>query len=398
MKSIVKTSLFFFICFIIYSCNSARKAQTSLSSGNYDRAIDISVSKLRTNKNKKSRQEYVLLLEDAFAKAVKKDLDRIDFLTTDDNPNNLQEIYETYRYLKNRQEIIRPLLPLRVLDQNREAKFSFKNYNQELVNSKKKLSQFLYNRSLTLLSSQNKYDARKAHQHLTYINGINRGYKDIISLIREAHHKGTDYVFIELKNNTDHIIPRRLEDDLLDIDTYGLDNFWTAYHTKKLTDIDYSYSVQFLFTDIAISPERIIEKQFIKEKTIEDGYTYKVDEDGNRIKDANGNDIKIKKYKDVSCEFYQFIQQKSSLIKGDVIVTDNYSKQPINSFPIVSEFIFEHSYARYKGDERALTNDLLELTDAVRTPFPTTPQMIYDTGEDLKQKLKSVLRRLNFNR
>jgi len=29
-------------------------------------------------------------------------------------------------------------------------------------------------------------------------------------------------------------------------------------------------------------------------------------------------------------------------------------------------------------------------------PFPSNEQMVYDTGEDLKQKLKSIINRYNF--
>jgi hypothetical protein len=43
-----------------------KQTQNLLSSGNYDQAIDNAVSNLRSNKDKKGKQDYVYLLEEAF--------------------------------------------------------------------------------------------------------------------------------------------------------------------------------------------------------------------------------------------------------------------------------------------------------------------------------------------
>jgi hypothetical protein len=41
-----------------------KQTQNLLSSGNYDQAIDNAVSNLRSNKDKKGKQDYVYLLEE----------------------------------------------------------------------------------------------------------------------------------------------------------------------------------------------------------------------------------------------------------------------------------------------------------------------------------------------
>ncbi|MGB5386073.1 MAG: hypothetical protein WBN20_04745, partial [Eudoraea sp.] len=72
-------------------------------------------------------------------------------------------------------------------------------------------------------------------------------------------------------------------------------------------------------------------------------------------------------------------------------------KQQLNSYPISSEFVFEHVYANYNGDKRALDNDLVPLLNRVAVPFPTNEQMVYDAGEDLKSRLKDIVVRQKFN-
>ena len=53
--------------------------------------------------------------------------------------------------------------------------------------------------------------------------------------------------------------------------------------------------------------------------------------------------------------------------------------------------MFENRFATVRGDERALTNEDLNIVRNPRVPFPSNEQMVYDTGEDLKIKLKNII-------
>jgi hypothetical protein len=112
---------------------------------------------------------------------------------------------------------------------------------------------------------------RRAYDDLMYLESINPGFKDTSKWIDEAKVKGTDYVFVCTKNETNMVIPNRLENDLLDFSTYGLNDKWTVYHSTKAKGLDYDYSLIVNFRNITISPEQIKEKQFDKEKQIKDG-------------------------------------------------------------------------------------------------------------------------------
>ncbi|MEO1486973.1 MAG: hypothetical protein AAFU57_14605 [Bacteroidota bacterium] len=80
-----------------------------------------------------------------------------------------------------------------------------------------------------------------------------------------------------------------------------------------------------------------------------------------------------------------------------VSVTDLKNGQKINDYPLATEFIFEHVYANYKGDKRALENDLIALLDLAAVPFPTNEQMVYDAGEDIKVRLKRIINQHQFD-
>ena len=99
-----------FLFSILFSCG-VKQTKSMLTSGDYDGAIANAVSNLRTSKEKKGKQDYVYLLEEAFAKAKERDLRMANDLSKDGNPANLERIYSTYVQLDKRQELIRPLLP-----------------------------------------------------------------------------------------------------------------------------------------------------------------------------------------------------------------------------------------------------------------------------------------------
>jgi hypothetical protein len=298
--------------------------------------------------------------------------------------------------LKRRQEILKPLLPLFIRKQNREAKFQFNNYDDEIIANKNQLSDYLYAKAKKFFNKNNKFDYRAAYNDLEYLEKINPNFKDVRSLMEVAHERGLDFVIVSMKNKTQKVIPKRLEEDLLNFDTYGLNNLWTVYHGAKDPKINYDFGLELNLRNIKVSPEQIREKEIIKEKDIKDGFKYLLDENGNQVLDQEGNKIKVDKLIKVRCELYQFTQFKSAKVTGIVKYVDLYTKQIIQTYPIESRFSFQHIYANFKGDKRALDASFLDLIRFRVVPFPTNEQMIYDSGQDLKEKLKFIISRNKF--
>lgn len=383
---------------VLFSCSGVKRTQEALNSGNYWTAINKAITNIAENKTKKSNQPFIIMLEDAYQKNMEREIQHINFLKKEGNPANYETIFKTYERLKSVQQQIRPLLPLRITDENRKAQFSFKNYDAQIIASKEKLSNYLYTNAVDLLEAGiTKTDFRQAYDDLTYLHEISPDYKDVRQRTDEAYQKGLDYVIVEIFNNTDKVIPVRLEEELLNFNTYGLNNLWTEYHTNKLDNLEYDYQMEVSFQDINISPEQINEKQIIKERQVKDGFTYVKDVQGNIVKDSLGNKIKTDNFKTVRADFYQFTQFKSAQVTGIVNFIDLRKQQQLNQYPLASNFVFEHSYANYDGDKRALDNELLSLLQLARVPFPTNEQMVYDAGEDLKNNLKNILGRQRFN-
>jgi hypothetical protein len=384
-------SLFLFIS----SCG-VKQTQNLLSSGNYDEAIANAISNLRTNKDKKGKQDYVYLLEEAFAKAKERDLNTINLLAKDANPAQLEKMYTTYLQLNARQEKIKPLLPLKLIKEGRNAIFPFDNYNDQIIDSRKALSAYLYANAKKSMLTSDKMNFRKAYDDLDYLNQINPNYKNVLQLMDEAKFKGSDYVSVYTKNETNMIIPSRLQNDLLDFSTYGLNDKWTVYHSTKQRGIDYDYGMMINFRQIYISPEQIKEKEFVKERIIKDGVKKLIDANGKEVLDEKGKVVMVDNLRNVTARIYEFRQFKSCQITAKVDYVNLRSNQLTQSFPITSEFVFENIYATYKGDRRASDDNYYSYFDKRAVAFPSSEQMVYDTGEDLKAKLKDIISRNRF--
>ena len=392
-----KITLLLSLFFIIAACG-VRQTRDLLTSGDYDAAIKNAVDGLRGNKNAKGKQDYVYLLEEAFAKAKERDLRDINGWFKDANPQNLEKIYTTYFQLNYRHEQIRPLLPLKLIKENRDAIFPFDDYSDQIISSKNALAKYLYDNSKALLVNKDKMVIRRAYDDLVYLESISPNYKDVAKLTDEAQFKGTDFVNVYTKNETNMVIPVRLQDDLLDFSTYGLNDKWTVYHSNRQKGIDYDYGLIVNFRQINISPEQVKEKQFDKEKQVKDGVKNLIDANGNVVKDSLGRAIKVDNLKTVRVSIYEFSQIKACQVTAKVDYINFKNNQLIETFPLASEFVFSNVYATYKGDKRACETAYYSNFDKRAVPFPSNEQMVFDAGNDLKGKLKDIIVRNKFRR
>ena len=392
MKKILLSTL---VLALLIACSTSRQMEKAVGVGNYDQAITDAIGKLRINKDKRGKEDIIILLEEAFNKATERDLNNIDFLKRDQNPENYIRIYDAYVNLDNRQERIKPLLPLYA--NGREVNLNFNNYMSQIVSYKNNASEQIFGNATALLNSNNKLDIRNAYNDLREIENINPNYKDVRQLMETAHQRGTDFVLVDMVNDSGKIIPVRLETDLLNFSSYGLNNFWAVYHSTPEDKINYDYNMRVNLRGINISPEQIKERQIIKEKQIADGKKNLLDERGNTVKDSLGNTIEVDNLKTVRCEYYEFTQFKATQVTGNVEYVNLNTKQLVDAFPVTSEFIFEHIYATSRGDRRALETTLIPFLERRAVPFPTEEQMIYDSGEDLKLQLKNIINSYTLN-
>ncbi len=387
----MKKLLFIFsMVLLLTSCNSAKRNQKLLAQGNYDQAIELAVKKLQRDKTSGKNDDRIGYLESAFKKMVAQDNRRLALLEGLTTVSAAKEMFYTYQNMSFNQDKIRPLLPLH-FKSGKQATFKMVDYNSEINAAKEVLIEALAREAQWYMDRETIADYRTAYNIYCELEEFAPSYNGVQQLKDDARFYGTDFVFVTLNNRSGQIIPVQLERDLLDFNTYGLDDFWTQYHNERNQEIAYNYGIALNFRNISISPERFNESEEIRTRRIKDGWEYVLDKNGNVKKDSLGNDIKTDKYTTVSARVTYTEQTKATYVEGTVVYRDLVNRRDINSYPLSSEFIFENTFARYRGDKRALSKEDKEFLRNDALQFPSNEQMVFDAGEDIKFRLKEIL-------
>jgi len=379
----MKTSFIFLItlALLLNACVSSRK---QFQRGNYDEAIRISVKKLQ---KKPTKEKEILNLDRAYKYAVQRNIERISFLKKSGQPEVWDEIFSIYAVLKNRQEKVR-VLPQNVLN---AIGFQLQNYDNDIIEAKKKAAEFLYAHSLKLLENNDKGFARQAYDQLIKVKSYYSTYKDVDVYIQKALQLGTTYVLFTMKNNTGIPLPPSFESELQKISLTDLDSKWLRFETKKVNGRDYDYIILLNMRVIEASPEGLKEVHYTESKEVPDGFQYALDSHGNVMKDSLGNDIKIPKTKTISCNIIETQQNKAVTISGSIDFINLSTTQVIKTDPITSQFFFNHMFAVAQGNLEALKPETKEKLNLRPLPFPTDFDMILKAGEIIKDMSRNII-------
>lgn len=377
---------------ILTSCNSVKKTQRALNSGNYIEAITTSVEKLRKNKFSNKSSEYAYLLKQSFEKYRRSILNQIEYLEKEQLKDNSKKIYELYLQLQTIQNKIKPLLPLEN-DKGEFIAFEFYDLSDNILAGKENYASYLYSKAVDLLTSGDKINSRLAYNNLVELEKLAPKFRDVSSLKRDAYLRGVDYVIVDVFNDTQQVIPEQLEDRLLNFNTFNLDNIWTEYHVNERDNVSYDFAVEIHFTTIEFSPERLFERQIPLEREVVDGWRYKKSRSEEYVLDDKGNKIKEDVIINANGILYESIQSKEVKVVADVNYFDLNSDQKINTFPLESIYVFENRFANFEGDSRILSKEEAFLLRQRFVDYPSNEQMLSDAAEEIKSKLKVIMKK-----
>tara|TARA_X000001036_G_scaffold114044_1_gene106979 strand:- start:603 stop:1763 length:1161 start_codon:yes stop_codon:yes gene_type:complete len=366
------------------SCSPVKKINENVISGEFDKAINKTIEELKKTKNKKKKSQYESILIDVFNRSVIKSENRISQLKRDGNPELYNKIYFEYQNLIDRQNKLMNIA-------SNSLRFNFKNYDNQLIEYRYKTSDYYLEVSKNLISKDNKIDYRNAYNYLSIIESINSNYLQTRSLINLCLSRGKDHILLSVLNESNSVIYKELQEDILNIDSYDLNSKWKSFYSnKEQYKGKYDYYIDLAFKSFIISPERILEKENIKEKNIKDGYTYQLDGNGNVMKDSLGNDIKIDKIVKISAKTIEFNQSKSAKVIAEIRYY-NSRKNIVEKYPLDSEFWFRNIYLEFTGDKRVLSKRDKKLLRGGFIPFPPDEILIFNNSENIKQKLKNII-------
>ena len=368
------------------SCSSPKK---QMESGNYDAAITKAIEKIR-----KDREDIknIDILDQSYRIALEQDNERIRLLKIEGKPQNWDEIYLIYKKMHDRQSMVRTVLPLK--SGSRTIDYPYIDYMEEMITAKNNAADYYYANGQELLKNGTKESYRQAYAEFARAKEYVGDYEGIDQLIEESRYMGMSRVLVQVDNRSHINFPEEFESDLLALNLPRLDNSWVEYHTRQMDeDIHFDYIVSVIIKAIMVSPDNTFQKDTLIKREIEDGFQYVLDGNGNVMKDSLGNDIKMKKYKNVQCALIESIQTKECVIDGQVeIVTVNPAKV-LKSDPLSANSYFEHVSARAIGDTEALMPAEMEKIQSEPFPFPSDLEMVIRCSEALKMGIRNAMER-----
>ncbi len=379
----MRNILLFAIALSMFSCASSSKL---LEKGNYDASIDKSIKKLmRAPDNSKE----IKVLKKSYQLANDNDLDKIDKLKLTGQPDIWQDIYDAYTRLADRQQRVRRL-PDEVLN---KINFTKHDYILQQSAALKKAVAYHYAQAKVLLQTGNKQDAREAYRQLQFISNKMPNYKEVNRLMENALVQGTNYVLFRMENQSNAVLPKNYVEQILKISLSSLNERWLTFDTYPEEGLSYDFDIDLLLKEINVSPELIQQEKITDSREMEDGWEYVLDANGNVKKDSAGNDIKKTKYTTIKAYVTKTHMNKKAQVKGTLDYYDNRTGQLVKTFPISTEFVFDYYYATFEGEKDALSKASLELIKNKPVPFPTDPEIVFDTADELKKIALNKIKR-----
>lgn len=375
---------------LLSSCQSINKA---VERGDYEKAIQIAKKQIQGDKNKSTKK--IKLLEEAYAKALKRDLDKVKFLTDENRPENHDRIFDIYTDVKYRQEALLPLLPLVGKDGYR-AEFKFIKIDGLIKETSERAAAYHYelaNKYLAKAEKGDKWAARKAYTQLDQVNRHFRHYNDLESLKEKALFLGTTRIMVRSENRSLVAMPVGFQEALLALNVRSLNDQWTEYFTVEPSYAEIDMVAEMEITNFQVSPEREFVKEYRDSKEIEEGWEYFYDSNGNVAKDTLGNDIKKPKLVWIHADVIEINRTKAANVGGVIKFYDARTTELVNSknFNVTSEF--SDFACSYRGDKRALTSHTRGRLNNHPAPFPTDESIALQAANKLKGIMMNEIKR-----
>lgn len=381
MKNFFYPVISLFILLTIFSCSAYKTADKEMAQGNYAKAFETSIKLFATSTNQKKKDKQLVILQNSYLKANEEEENALKELQIQAS-SHYKEIYYLYKSLYDRQNRIKPYLPL--YNNGKELKFPVQDYSVELKVAKENYLNQYYTAALDLLATKNKSKARQAYEYLTEVKNVDSYYKEVSKKQLEAYNQGIDIVYVNAVNQTGVPFPTEFQNNFLYQFENSSNNFWTVFTTANSGPKDYKVDV--IFRQAFVGNDIVTSNTYDYEKNIVDGWEYLKDRRGNIVRDSLGNTTKVDRYITVNARIVEFVRHKEAMLSADIQIF-NLHTQGLNSYPVSSQFAFNASFATFSGDPRALNRKELDLVDTRPLPFPNSYEMINECGADLKNKI-----------
>ncbi len=349
---------FFFLLFML-ACSSGKKAYEQ---GNYYEAVMKSVARLRQNPDHEKSLEA---LKSAYPLAVEYYENEANNQIASNTEFKWKSAIQSYGYINNLYEAIRQCPGCK------QAVPNPKNYYAEIGPLKEKAADESYNAGINALMKGNRNDAKKAYFNFADAQAYVPGYKDVVEYLDKSKFEATLKVIVEQipvparYNLSGGFFQDKVESFLHS--NYTENTFIQFYTPTEAKAINLAYVDQIVriqFDDFSVGNSVLREK----EET--------VTKDSVRVGETKVDGKVISVYNTVKAKFTTYRKELTSNGLLSMIVVDAKSNGVLTHRKFTGEYVWVSQWARFNGDERALSDQQLNLCK-LREQQPPNPQDLF---------------------
>ncbi|TCC93588.1 hypothetical protein EZ428_02120 [Pedobacter frigiditerrae] len=355
MKTISRLRYFLYLSILIVGCTTGKNA---LQKGNYDQSVFKSVDRLKSSP-KNAEAMYVLPI--AYDLALKEHLRKIDEAKVSSDVLRWETILAHYQKINQLSDEVNGSPVALGLIPNPQK------YINEVEDSKYKAAEVRYTLGVNQMNENNRVSAKNAYFNFEKAQYFYPSYRDVKNKMDDAYWAAVVKVVVQpVKVNSGY---------------YQLSN---QYFQQQVSDFISSYQqnrfVIFYSEQQAnsqkITPDQVLRlsfDDFIVGQTYVKERVEKLKKDSVLISDSRANG---KVYGTVKATLSIFNKQVSSSGLLAMTIIDYPSNKIIRQQRLPGTYVWQDNWATYKGDERALTSQQLQMTKR-RELLPPAPASLF---------------------
>lgn len=353
MKTSSRLRYFLYLSILIVGCTTGKNA---LQKGNYDLSVFKSIDRLK-NAPKNSEALYVLPI--AYDLALKEHLRKIDEAKLSSDVLRWETVLGHYQKINQLSDEVNSSPVALGLIKNPPK------YIKEVEDSKYKAAEVRYALGVNQLNENNRVSAKNAYYNFEKAQYFYPSYKDVNQKLDEAYWAAVVKVVVQpVRVNSSYyqLSNQYFQDQVAQFMKNYQNNRFVIFYSEQQANQQ------------KVNPDQILRlnfEDFVVGQTYVKERVEKIKRDSVVIGETR---TKAKVYGTVTATLSIFDKQVSSSGLLAMTIFDNQTQRIIRQQNIPGTYIWQDSWASYQGDDRALTNQQLQMTKRreIAPPPPAT--------------------------
>lgn len=353
MKTIPRLRYFLYLSILIVGCTTGKNA---LQKGNYDLSVFKAIDRL---KNAPKNEEALYVLPVAYDLALKEHLRKIDEAKLSSDVLRWETVLGHYQKINQLSDEVNSSPVALGLIKNPPK------YISEVEDTKFKAAEVRYALGLNQLNENNRVSAKNAYYNFEKAQYFYPSYKDVNQKLDEAYWAAVVKVVVQpVRVNSSYyqLSNQYFQDQVAQFMKNYQNNRFVIFYSEQQANAQ------------KVNPDQILRlnfEDFVVGQTYVKERVEKIKRDSVLIGETRA---KTKIYGTVTATLSIFDKQVSSSGLLAMTIFDNQTQRIIRQQNIPGTYIWQDSWASYRGDERALTNQQLQMTRRreIAPPPPAT--------------------------